>query len=646
MKKLITVVAALTAFSVFSATQTSKEYVDAQDGELHDEITAHKENGSNPHGVTAAQVDAYSKDEADAKFVSQEADPTVPEWAKMPEPPRPDVSSVNLKTGDVTLDANDVGAYSKAETDAAIASATPGDYANVSNKAYSAVQEETDPNVPEWAKRVNKPDYAASEVGAYTQEQTDSAITAGDEEVKRVLRAEIISSIEPKTAFRGHFENEDSIPSSTDGYFADQKGRTIPNPMDLITVDSCEDPNVFSTNVTQTSIVSGSWKFVVGKNAIIAWSGRSIMRSSDGVQWTSGTLSFTPNRSAYGDGEAFVFSTSDGNMYYSKDDGRTFNFIMNVSGFNGGYISANTVGIIVVTVPATYTENQHVYWISTFGDKIECSGFSNDSLGNPSTIDNDWVYVPSTALGGYYRNQTAGSLRNFIRTSQSFYPTMFCGHGSNIICYSGSKIYYKSGSSWIQSNVTDFQYNNGCYCCSDNLFVGSTGNDLLISKDGITWQRYAISQSFKNCAYFKNNFYFSGTDGIWRLTHEKTSCIMRYVGTWGTDGKNGWKFASEIVDAKARASSQPPGNYASVSNRAMNAIQYGEVEPPGDYANVSNKAMTAMQPANTYNKDETDALIAANKPEYEDLASNVVWRIEADGARFFFKPVRPVHTED
>ena len=166
MKKLITVVAALTAFSVFSATQTSKEYVDAQDGELHDEITAHKENGSNPHGVTAAQVDAYSKDEADEKFVSEEADPTVPEWAKMPEPPRPDVSSVNLKTGDVTLYANDVGAYSKEETDAAIASATPVDYANVSNKAYSAVQEETDPNVPEWAKRNAKPTYSAVEVGA------------------------------------------------------------------------------------------------------------------------------------------------------------------------------------------------------------------------------------------------------------------------------------------------------------------------------------------------------------------------------------------------------------------------------------------------------------------------------------------------
>ena len=57
-------------------------------------------------------------------------------------------------------------------------------------------------------------------------------------------------------------------------------------------------------------------------------------------------------------------------------------------------------------------------------------------------------------------------------------------------------------------------------------------------------------------------------------------------------------------------------------------------------------AVTHDFKTHTYTKTETDALIAANKPEYEDVLSNVVWRIEADGARFFFKPVRPVHTED
>ena len=62
----------------------------------------------------------------------------------------------------------------------------------------------------------------------------------------------------------------------------------------------------------------------------------------------------------------------------------------------------------------------------------------------------------------------------------------------------------------------------------------------------------------------------------------------------------------------------------------------------------SNAVMEVTQDfkTNTYTKTETDALIAANKPEYEDVPSNVVWRIEAEGGRFFFKPVRPIHTED
>lgn len=61
-----------------------------------------------------------------------------------------------------------------------------------------------------------------------------------------------------------------------------------------------------------------------------------------------------------------------------------------------------------------------------------------------------------------------------------------------------------------------------------------------------------------------------------------------------------------------------------------------------DYSYNTNKVAQVLYEGDVYSKEETDDLIAACKPEWEDVTSNVVWRLEADGARFFMKPVRPV----
>ncbi len=69
---------------------------------------------------------------ANAPWLTDESDPTVPAWAKSETQP------------------------------------LPPDYANVSNKAVTALQSETDPTVHSWAKAATKPTYTASEVGATT----------------------------------------------------------------------------------------------------------------------------------------------------------------------------------------------------------------------------------------------------------------------------------------------------------------------------------------------------------------------------------------------------------------------------------------------------------------------------------------------
>lgn len=52
----------------------------------------------------------YGKLRQNAGGITEETDPTVPEWAKQENPPAQSVTSVNDKTGAVVLNANDVGA--------------------------------------------------------------------------------------------------------------------------------------------------------------------------------------------------------------------------------------------------------------------------------------------------------------------------------------------------------------------------------------------------------------------------------------------------------------------------------------------------------------------------------------------------------
>ncbi len=78
---------------------------------LSSTVSTHTAARNNPHGVTAAQVGAYTKAQADAKvsaatngLLRTESDPTVPAWAKAAKKP--------------TYTASEVGAYTKAQIDA------------------------------------------------------------------------------------------------------------------------------------------------------------------------------------------------------------------------------------------------------------------------------------------------------------------------------------------------------------------------------------------------------------------------------------------------------------------------------------------------------------------------------------------------
>ena len=114
---------------------------------------------------TAAETDARINDVVTNAVkdvvLLQETDPTVPAWAKSPNPPDFSVSNDTLvATIEAKAPAPDFSP-SNATLVATIeaTSPAPGDYANVSNKAMTALQSysETDPTIPGWAKSETQP---------------------------------------------------------------------------------------------------------------------------------------------------------------------------------------------------------------------------------------------------------------------------------------------------------------------------------------------------------------------------------------------------------------------------------------------------------------------------------------------------------
>lgn len=226
------------------------------------------------------------------------------------------------KAGQVATNyANSVSEKDRAYTDMKVAKAVPGNYEIVSNRAMSAVQNELDPNVADWA-RVGQPKPATSLEPATNY--TDAV------SVKDRAYTDLKVSKARQSVFRGVWPSWSEVPSDPKLYLPDADGSTTPRNGDEIVVEQLSDlqqlrpcpPTTWTREETQR-LDGDQYQFAgsieKGWIAIARFNEKTVLFSRDAKSWTAGTGGVGDwGTLAYGGG-VFVCSKDEDGIYRSVD---------------------------------------------------------------------------------------------------------------------------------------------------------------------------------------------------------------------------------------------------------------------------------------------------------------------------------------
>lgn len=394
--------------------------------------------------------------------------------------------------------------------------ATPGDYYNVSNKAYTALQSytETDPTIPGWAKQANPPiDTTLTQSG----KAADAKVT-GDAFAGRVPWA-------------NSTHNAVTIGTRSGGLTIGQYS--------LVNGVDCSATNYASHAEGHYTKANGEYSHAEGYNNVA--------------------------QGYYSHAEGNNTKTSGG---YSHAEGRETNAYGYYAHAEGYYAYAN-------------------------GDYSHAEGMGSHADGERSHAEGYYTYANG------FESHAEGELS---RANGS------CSHAE------GSSTYAIGDCSHAEGDQTEawgsYSHAEGFHAYAWGDHSHAEGVGARTGVDQSHGHKYAYAwQGIDNAGYY--NSHGNGTYNI------------NPVG-----GLSGFWVGETNMFNHIRNLASTPGDYETVSNRAMNAIQYGEVEPPGNYTTVSNRAMNAVQMV-------------------DDAAQNLRYTITADDGHFYFSPVSAIDpTED
>lgn len=231
----------------------------------------------------------------------------------------------------------------------------------------------------------------------------------------------------------------------------------------------------FVANVVAT-LNTSSWKDVVyANNKYVAVNGTNFAYSTDGINWTYGTLPISANGIAYGNGMYCVYGYSDINVCYSTD------------------------GINWNTATTNYNSNKFsIYFLN--GKFFISAGYAILSSSNCTSWSKFELGESCTLYGGAY------------------------GNGIYIMSGYGDTFISTDGTSWSKTTALSTTENYGSIFFIDGKFIaiayGTTSygasNKIAYSTNGTSWTYGTLPMSAKwvKAKYCNGTFMVAGYQGL------------------------------------------------------------------------------------------------------------------------------------
>ena len=249
----------------------------------------------------------------------------------------------------------------------------------------------------------------------------------------------------------------------------------------------------FVANVVST-LNTPSWKGVVyGGGKYVAVSYENFAYSTDGINWTYGTLPISANGIAYGNGMYCVYGYSDTNVCYSTD------------GINWNTASTN------------YNSNKFsIYFLNgkffiSAGYAIlsssNCTSWSKFELGESCTLYGgaygNGVYIMS-GYGDTFisTNGTSWTKTTALSTTENYGSIFFVdgkfvaiAHGTTSYGASNKVAYSTNGTSWTYGTLPiSAKWVEASYC--NETFMVAGYQSLAYSNDGVNWATGSLPEGW------------------------------------------------------------------------------------------------------------------------------------------------------